>query len=146
MENNTLPDLILVDGGKGQVNAALSVIKDLELDILVAGMKKNDKHEFESIIFENNEYKLDKTSNLFKLFSKINVEVHRYVITFHRQVRLRETFKSPLDGIRGIGPKRKEALLSYFGTVEAIKNGTEEEFLHLGINQSLMQKVKEELK
>ncbi len=146
MENNTLPDLILVDGGKGQVNAALSVIKDLELDILVAGMKKNDKHEFESIIFENNEYKLDKTSNLFKLFSKINVEVHRYVITFHRQVRLRETFKSPLDGIRGIGPKRKEALLSYFGTVEAIKNGTEEEFLRLGINQSLMQKVKEELK
>ena len=146
MADAPLPDLVLVDGGKGQVNAAKSVVDSLELDILVAGMKKNNKHEFESLIFNNEEIILDKTSDLFKMFSKIDAEVHRYVITFHRQVRLRQTFKSPLDGIRGIGPKRKEALLNYFGTVEAIKSGTEEEFLRLGINQKLMQKVKEELK
>ena len=146
MFDQKLPDLILVDGGKGQVNAAQSVIDDLNLDILVAGMKKNIKHEFEALIFENEEVKISPNTDLFKMFSKIDEEVHRFVINFHRQVRYRKTFKSPLDGIRGIGSKRKEALLRHFETIENIKNAPLEEFSKIGISEKLAQKVKEELK
>lgn len=146
MEDQTLPDLILVDGGKGQVSAAKSIIDSLELDIIVAGMKKNNKHEFEALIFNGEEVEMKKNSDLYKFFAKIDAEVHRYVITFHRQVRFRETFKSPLDGIKGVGAKRKEKLLNYFQTIDGIKNGTDEEFQKLGINIKLAHKIKEELK
>lgn len=146
MEDKSLPDLILVDGGIGHVNAALSVINDLRLDVIVAGMKKNKKHELESLIFDNNEIKLEKNSNLYKFFLKINEEVHRFAITFHRQARFRETFKSPLDGIKGIGVKRKEKLINHFGTIEAIKEAEVEEIMKLGFSLKLAQKLKEELK
>lgn len=146
MEDKSLPDLILVDGGIGHVNAALSVINDLRLDVIVAGMKKNKKHEFESLIFDNKEIKLEKNSNLYKFFLKINEEVHRFAITFHRQARFRETFKSPLDGIKGIGVKRKEKLINHFGTIEAIKEAEVKEIMKLGFSLKLAQKLKEELK
>ena len=146
MEDKSLPDLILVDGGVGHVNAALSIIDDLRLDVMVAGMKKNKKHEFESLIFNGKEVELSKNSNLYKFFLKINEEVHRFAITFHRQVRFRETFKSPLDGIKGIGVKRKEKLINHFGTIEAIKEAKVEEIVKLGFSLKLAQKLKEELK
>ncbi len=146
MEDKRLPDLILVDGGKGHVNAAKSVIDDLRLDVLVAGMKKNKQHEFESLIYNDQEIKLSKNSHLYKLFLKINEEVHRFAITFHRQVRFRETFKSPLDGIKGIGVKRKEKLINHFGTVDAIRKASVDEIVKLGFNIKLAQKIKEELK
>jgi len=146
MEDKSLPDLILVDGGIGHVNAALSVINDLKLDVIVAGMKKNKKHEFESLVFDNQDIKLEKNSNLYKFFLKINEEVHRFAITFHRQARFRETFKSPLDGIKGIGVKRKEKLINHFGTIEAIKEAEVEEIMKLGFSLKLAQKLKEELK
>lgn len=146
MEDKSLPDLILVDGGVGHVNAALSIIDDLRLDVMVAGMKKNKRHEFESLIFNGKEVELSKNSNLYKFFLKINEEVHRFAITFHRQVRFRETFKSPLDGIKGIGVKRKEKLINHFGTIEAIKEAKVEEIVKLGFSLKLAQKLKEELK
>lgn len=146
MEDKSLPDLILVDGGVGHVNAALSIIDDLRLDVMVAGMKKNKKHQFESLIFNGKEVELSKNSNLYKFFLKINEEVHRFAITFHRQVRFRETFKSPLDGIKGIGVKRKEKLINHFGTIEAIKEAKVEEIVKLGFSLKLAQKLKEELK
>ena len=146
MEDKSLPDLILVDGGVGHVNAALSIIDDLRLDVMVAGMKKNKNHEFESLIFNGKEVELSKNSNLYKFFLKINEEVHRFAITFHRQVRFRETFKSPLDGIKGIGVKRKEKLINHFGTIEAIKEAKVEEIVKLGFSLKLAQKLKEELK
>jgi excinuclease ABC subunit C len=146
MEDKSLPDLILVDGGIGHVNAALSVINDLRLDVLVAGMKKNKRHEFESLIFNDKDIKLEKNSNLYKFFLKINEEVHRFAITFHRQARFRETFKSPLDGIKGIGVKRREKLINHFGTIEAIKEAEVDEIMKLGFSLKLAQKLKEELK
>lgn len=141
-----LPDLILIDGGLGHVNAALSIIEDLKLDILVAGMKKNKKHEFELIIYNNEQIIMSKNSTLYKFFLNISQEVHRFAITFHRQVRFRETFKSPLDGIKGIGIKRKEKLINHFGTIEAIKEATIDEIVKLGFSLKLAKKIKEELK
>ena len=146
MEDKMLPDLILIDGGLGHVNAALSIIEDLKLDILVAGMKKNKKHEFELIIYNNEQIIMSKNSTLYKFFLNISQEVHRFAITFHRQVRFRETFKSPLDGIKGIGIKRKEKLINHFGTIEAIKEATIDEIVKLGFSLKLAKKIKEELK
>ncbi len=146
MADAQLPQLILIDGGKGQVSAAKSVIDELQLDIIVAGLKKNKSHEFENLVLNNEEIVIPKNSEIFKVLSKISAEIHRYVITFHRQVRIRETFKSPLDGIRGIGPKRKELLLKHFETVEGIKNAKIDDFVKIGINEKLAKKIKEELK
>ena len=94
------PDLIIVDGGKGQVNAAKAVLDELSLDIPIAGLKKNNLHKLESIIYEDKEYLLDTVDDLSLYLNEISEEVHRFAVTFHQQTRTKNAFLSPLDEIK----------------------------------------------
>ncbi len=125
------PDLILLDGGKGQVSAVKDVMKALGIDIPIAGMVKDDKHNTKGLIYENNELILDKRSNGFKLIAKIQEEVHRFAITYHRTLRDKSMIQSILDEIPGIGPKRKTNLLKHFGSIEKIKRAEVKELVEV---------------
>ena len=103
------PDLILMDGGKGQVNVALQVLEDLQLDIEVCGMVKDDNHRTRGIYFRNRELPIDKSSELFKLITRIQDETHRFAIEYHRSLRKKRQVHSILDDIKGIGPARRRA-------------------------------------
>ena len=109
-EGTALPDLIAMDGGAGQVNAAKAILQEIGLDIPVAGMAKNDKHQTSELLFGDplEVVPLSRQSQEFFLLQRIQDEVHRFAITFHRQVRGKNTFSSKLDGITGLGPKRKQ--------------------------------------
>ena len=109
-EGTALPDLIAMDGGAGQVNAAKAILKEIGLDIPVAGMAKNDKHQTSELLFGDplEVVPLSRQSQEFFLLQRIQDEVHRFAITFHRQVRGKNTFSSKLDGITGLGPKRSK--------------------------------------
>lgn len=123
-ENKPLPDLILMDGGVIQIHAAKEVIEDeLGLSIPVAGLQKNDKHNTDVLLFGNplTEIKIEKTSELFKFLNRMQDEVHRFAITFHRQVRSKETLSSKLDNIYGVGEKTKQKLLLHFRSIEEMK-------------------------
>lgn len=123
-ENKPLPDLILMDGGVIQIRAAKEVIEDeLGLSIPVAGLQKNDKHNTDVLLFGNplTEIKIEKTSELFKFLNRMQDEVHRFAITFHRQVRNKETLSSKLDNIYGVGEKTKQKLLLHFRSIEEMK-------------------------
>lgn len=123
-ENKPLPDLILMDGGVIQIHAAKEVIEDeLGLSIPVAGLQKNDKHNTDVLLFGNplTEIKIEKTSELFKFLNRMQDEVHRFAITFHRQVRNKETLSSKLDNIYGVGEKTKQKLLLHFRSIEEMK-------------------------
>ena len=121
------PDLIIVDGGKGQVNIALEVLDELGLNIPVCGLVKDDFHKTRGIIYNNEEIQVDKDSVEFKLLYRIQEEAHRFAISYHRSLRSKDMFRSELDGIKGIGKKRKVALLKHFGTIENIKKASIEE-------------------
>jgi excinuclease ABC subunit C len=124
-ENAPFPDLILVDGGKGQVKAALSSLQELAVFIPVAGMVKNDKHETRSLIDSTGlEVSLNSFPEVFRLIQRIQDEVHRFAITFHRQQRIKSMTSSELDGIPGIGSKRKRLLFRTFQSLEGIKNAS----------------------
>jgi len=141
-EATPLPDLILVDGGKGQVNAALAALKELDLTIPVAGMVKNERHETRSLISSAGlELHLKGKPQVFHLIQRIQEEVHRFAITFHRQQRIRSMISSELDGIPGIGVKRKRLLLQYFKSMEAIKQATVEELKKSGLPSKTAQTV-----
>ena len=116
-----LPDMLLMDGGVGQVNAAKDVLNALKLDIPVAGMVKDDKHRTRAIYFEGSETPLRGMNELFAYCGRIQDEVHRFAIDYHRSLRGKSMYKSVLDEIEGIGEKRKLALLNHFGSVDAIK-------------------------
>lgn len=122
-----LPDLILIDGGHGHVNAILEVLKDMKVDIPVCGMVKDDKHKTRGLIYMGGEVGLPITSRAFKLIVRIQEEAHRFAITYHRVLRDKAVTKSILDDIIGIGEARKKALLSHFGSIEKIKNATLDE-------------------
>ncbi|SHF36230.1 Excinuclease ABC subunit C [Caldanaerobius fijiensis DSM 17918] len=122
-----LPDLILIDGGHGHVNAILEVLKDMKVDIPVCGMVKDDKHKTRGLIYMGGEVGLPITSRAFKLIARIQEEAHRFAITYHRVLRDKAVTKSILDDIIGIGEARKKALLSHFGSIEKIKNATLDE-------------------
>ncbi len=126
----TLPDVILMDGGRGQVNIALGVLQELGLDIPVAGMVKDDYHRTRGLYFNNVELPIARDSEGFKLLTRIQDEVHRFAIEYHRQLRSKGQVHSVLDDIEGIGPTRRKALLRTFKTVEAIRDASEEELLH----------------
>lgn len=126
---NRMPDLILMDGGKGQVGVCLEVLKSLKLDINVAGLVKDDRHRTRGIYFENREIPIDRNSEGFKLATRIQDEVHRFAIEYHRSLRSVSQVHSALDDIKGIGPKRRKALMRHFGDIEKIKNATMEELL-----------------
>lgn len=123
------PDLILMDGGRGQINVALEVLKELNINIPVAGMVKDDKHNTRGIIYNNNELLIKTTSPLMHFITKIQDEVHRFAISYHRSLRDKNTFKSILEYIPNIGAKRKKGLIIKFGSIDNIKKASMEELL-----------------
>jgi len=145
VEGSDVPDLILVDGGKGQLSAAKETLESLGLTIKIAGLKKNSKHALEALVYENEVISLLKQSEIYKLLLKLSEEVHRFAIDFHRSTRNKLSVSSPLDEIPGIGDTRKKALLSHFSSIDAIKEASEEELLSLGIPKAVIQKIKEGL-
>lgn len=145
----TPPDLIIIDGGQGQVNAAREIIVDkLGLDIPIAGLQKNDKHQTHELLFGNplKVIPLQRQSEEFFLLQRIQDEVHRFAITFHRQVRSKNSFSSKLDGIPGLGPKRKQLLLNQFKSLPNIKDASLEDIINCGIPKQVAKDVKEKLK
>ncbi|WP_122638896.1 excinuclease ABC subunit UvrC [Romboutsia sp. Marseille-P6047] len=130
------PDLILLDGGKGQVSSVQKVLDKYSLEIPLWGMYKDDKHRTKGLISKEKEIELDKTSNLYRFVASIQEEVHNYAITYHRSLRNKSLTKSILDDIQGIGEKRKKALLAYFKDVDAIKDASIEELAQVeGMNK-----------
>ena len=125
------PDLILMDGGKGQVNVALRVLDTLRLNIPVCGMVKDDSHRTRGLYYQNEEIRIDKDSESFKLITRIQDEAHRFAITFHRQLRSQGQVHSILDDIPGVGPARRKDLMRHFENIEAIKNATVEQLKEL---------------
>ncbi len=116
------PDLLLMDGGKGQVNIALQVLRELHLDIPVCGMVKDDNHNTRGLYFNNEEIQIDRNSEGFKLITRIQDEAHRFAIEYHRSLRSRAQVKSVLDEIPGVGPSRRKALMRRFKSIEEVKN------------------------
>lgn len=125
------PDLIMMDGGKGQVNVALSVLDKLKLDIPVCGMVKDDNHRTRGLYYNNVEIPIDRNSEGFRLITRIQDEAHRFAITFHRQLRSKNQVHSVLDDIPGVGAARRKDLMKHFADIEAIKNATVEELKSL---------------
>ncbi|MDF2537018.1 MAG: uvrC [Herbinix sp.] len=115
------PDLILMDGGKGQVGIALKVLSELKMHIAVCGMVKDDNHRTRGLYYNNEELPIDKSSELFKLITRIQDETHRFAIEYHRSLRQKNQVHSILDDIKGVGPTRRRALMKYFKSLEAIQ-------------------------
>lgn len=124
---SNLPDLILMDGGRGQVNICLKVLDELKMNIPVCGMVKDDFHRTRGIYFDNKELPIDTHSEGFKLVTRIQDEAHRFAIEFHRSLRSKDQTKSVLDEIPGIGPARRKALMRTFSSIEDVRNASEEE-------------------
>ncbi len=127
----TFPDLILMDGGKGQVNIALEVLGELHLDIPVCGMVKDDHHRTRGLYFENEEIAIDRSSEAFRLITRIQDEAHRFAIEYHKQLRGKGQVHSILDDIEGIGPSRRKSLMREFVSLDAIKAATVEELAQI---------------
>ena len=137
-----LPDLMLLDGGKGQVSAVKKVLDRNNVKIPLWGMFKDDKHRTKGLISQEKEIELDNTSNLYRFVASIQEEVHNYAITYHRSLRNKSLTKSILDDIQGIGEKRKKALLAHFKSIEDIKKASFEELLEVeGMNKSSAESV-----
>lgn len=144
----TPPDLIVIDGGQGQVNIAKQVIQEeLGLDIPIAGLQKNDKHQTHELLFGDplQVIELSRTSQEFFLLQRIQDEVHRFAITFHRQLRSKNSFSSQLDGIEGLGPKRKQLLMKHFKSLTKIKEATVDEIVTVGIPRAVAEAVQSKL-
>ena len=144
----TPPDLIVIDGGQGQVNVAKEVIQDqLGLDIPIAGLQKNDKHQTHELLFGDplQVVELSRNSQEFFLLQRIQDEVHRFAITFHRQLRSKNSFSSQLDGIEGLGPKRKQNLMKHFKSLTKIKEATVDQIVEVGVPRAVAEAVREKL-
>ena len=126
---SSFPDLIMMDGGKGQVNVALEVLDKLNISIPVCGLVKDDKHQTRGIIYNNKELIINRSSNLMQMIRRIQDEVHRFAITYHRTLRDKRTLHSILEDIPNIGEKRRRNLLMKFGSVENIRKATYDELL-----------------
>lgn len=125
------PDLLLMDGGRGQVNIALSVLEELHINIPVCGMVKDDNHRTRGLYFNNVELPIDTHSEGFKLITRIQDEAHRFAIEYHKSLRSKVQVKSVLDDIPGVGPARRKALMRHFKSLEDIKNATAEELMEI---------------
>ena len=144
----TPPDLIVIDGGQGQVNIAKQVIQEeLGLDIPIAGLQKNDKHQTHELLFGDplEVVELSRNSQEFFLLQRIQDEVHRFAIAFHRQLRSKNSFSSQLDGIEGLGPKRKQNLMKYFKSLTKIKEASVDEIVEVGIPRAVAEAVHQHL-
>ncbi|QCK22973.1 excinuclease ABC subunit UvrC [Enterococcus faecium] len=147
-EGLPLPDLILIDGGKGQVDVAKDVLENqLGIDIPIAGMAKNDKHKTNELLFGTDlaVVPLERNSPEFFLLQRIQDEVHRFAITFHRQLRSKNSFASRLDEIEGLGPKRKKMLLKEFKSLKNITAASTEELQEIGLPKNVAQNVFDKL-
>ncbi|MBC2023292.1 excinuclease ABC subunit UvrC [Listeria booriae] len=145
-EGLPLPDLILIDGGKGQIDSAKDVlVNELGLDIPVAGLAKDNKHKTSQLLFGDPlaVVPLHRNSQEFYLLQRIQDEVHRFAITFHRQLRSKTGFQSLLDGIPGVGPGRKKAILKHFGSMKKIKTATVAEIQEAGVPIAVAEAVHE---
>ena len=144
----TPPDLIVIDGGQGQVNIAKQVIQEeLGLDIPIAGLQKNDKHQTHELLFGDplEVVELSRNSQEFFLLQRIQDEVHRFAITFHRQLRSKNSFSSQLDGIEGLGPKRKQNLMKYFKSLTKMKEASVDDIVNVGIPRAVAEAVHQHL-
>jgi len=121
------PDLIMMDGGRGQVNVALKVLKNLKIDIPVCGMVKDDHHRTRGLYYQNKEIPIDRNTETFKLITRIQDEAHRFAIEYHRSLRKKGQVRSILDDIEGIGPTRRKALMKHFISLEHVKEATVDE-------------------
>lgn len=136
------PDLIMMDGGRGQVNIALEVLEKLNLHIPVCGMVKDDNHRTRGLYFNNVELPIDRNSECFRLITRIQDEAHRFAITFHRQLRSKGQVHSILDDIPGVGPARRKDLMRSFENIEAIQNATVDDLKELpSMNEKSAQEV-----
>ena len=147
-ESLTPPDLIVIDGGQGQVNIAKQVIQEeLGLDIPIAGLQKNDKHQTHELLFGDplEVVELSRNSQEFFLLQRIQDEVHRFAITFHRQLRSKNSFSSQLDGIDGLGPKRKQNLMKHFKSLTKIKEASVDEIVEVGVPRAVAEAVQTKL-
>lgn len=136
------PNLIMVDGGHGQVSSVKKALKRLELNIPVCGMIKDERHRTKGLVYEGREIYIPKTSNLFRMITKIGEEVHRFAITYHRSLRKKSTLASILEEIPGVGEMRRKALMRHFESMDKIKNATEEELLQVeGMNKKVAENI-----
>lgn len=139
---SVFPDLILMDGGRGQVNIATQVLEELHLSIPVCGMVKDDNHRTRGLYYNNVEIPIDKDSEAFKLITRIQDEAHRFAITFHRQLRSKSQVHSVLDDIKGVGTTRRRALMKSFDSIEDIKKASVEELAKVeGFNAAAARQV-----
>ena len=136
------PDLLLMDGGRGQVNIALSVLEELKIHIPVCGMVKDDNHRTRGLYYNNVELPIDTRSEGFKLITRIQDEAHRFAIEYHRSLRSKDQVKSVLDDIPGIGPARRKALMRHFQSLEEIRGAEVEQLMEI---PEITQKVAEEI-
>lgn len=139
---SNFPDLIMMDGGKGQVNAAKEILDKLMLNIEICGLVKDDFHRTRGIIYNNEEFNVDLNSRAYKMIYKIQEEAHRFAINYHRNLRSQTMFKSELDDIKLIGPKRKENLLKHFKSIDKIKKASIQELMEV---ESMNEKSAESL-
>lgn len=137
-----LPDLILLDGGKGHVSTIKKLIKSLDVSVPIYGLYKDDNHRTEGLCDETKLYEIDKKSQLFKFLTEIQDETHRFAIDYHRSMRNKNMIKSELDDIKGIGQKRKMAIFNKFGSIENIKSSTVEEISSIpGFNTKIAEQI-----
>lgn len=139
---SVFPDLIMVDGGKGQVHSVEKSLKALGLDIPVCGMIKDDKHRTRGLIYEGKELDVEKATSLFLFIAKVQDEAHRFAINYHRSLRRDTALTSVLDDIPGVGEKRRKALMKHFKDINHIKNATIEELLEVdGLNKTTAEDI-----
>ena len=122
-----MPDIILMDGGKGQVGVAKKVLDKYGLAITVCGMVKDDKHRTRGLLYDNEEIELDKRTETFKMITRIQDEVHRFAIEYHKKLRSKAQVQSVLDDIKGVGKERKKRLIEKFGSVEKLRQAALED-------------------
>jgi excinuclease ABC subunit C len=139
---NRFPDIIMMDGGRGQVNICLQVLEELGLDIPVCGMVKDDNHRTRGLYYNNVEIPIDRHSEAFKLITRFQDEAHRFAIEYHRSLRSKSQVKSVLDDIPGVGPARRKALMRQFQSLENIRNASARELAQVeGMNLTVAEAV-----
>ncbi len=147
LKHGNLPDLILLDGGKGQVSAVKKVLDENGEDIPLWGMYKDNRHRTKGLVNSEMEIELDNTSGIYRFVASIQEEVHNYSVSYHRSLRDKKMTKSALDDISGVGPKKKKALMEKFGDIDSIKNSKVEDLVSIkGINEELAKSILKHLK
>jgi excinuclease ABC subunit C len=143
-DGEELPQLVLVDGGRGQVSAVEQALRELGLDLTVCGMVKDDRHRTRGIIRNGSEISLEGYKKAYRLVASIQEEAHRFAVSYHRSLRSSVQVRSALDGIKGIGQKRRKALLQHFGDINKIKEANVEQLAAVeGMNRAAAQRVYE---